>query len=459
MNQRVAVAVVYVLGLFVSVLDVTIVNVALPSIGRSLDVGTDRLGSVSVGYLVAVAVVIPVSGWLGDKFGGAPVLLSAIAVFTAASAACGLADTLSGLVLARIAQGFGGGLLAPVGLTMLYRAFPPGDRTRVLAKTALVTAAAPVLGPVLGGALLSGLSWRWIFFVNVPIGVAAVVFGLVFLQRQQRLAVERLDVVGLALSATGLAGFMFGLTSGPEQGWSAPTVLVALVAGPVLLVVLVWTQLRAEEPLLRLRLLDNRLFRLVNAVVFLGGAAFFGALFVLALYLQDDLGLSPASAGLLMLAEAVPVLLGAQLASRVLYRAVGPRRLLLGGLLGVAAAAALLGAVGPDLSRLGLVAVLALLGLSWSQVFIPASVAAFAQIVDVDTGRASTLSAALRQVGTASGIAIVSVVSAAARGSAADHLRGSQAAFYAAAGLAVAAAGVAAAIRDADADSTRRPPP
>ncbi|HXR54650.1 MAG TPA: MFS transporter, partial [Acidimicrobiales bacterium] len=162
-DQKVVVGVVYVSAMFMSILDATIVNVALPTIGRDFGVPTTAVAGVSIAFLVSLAVFIPASGWLGDRFGGKRVLLTAIVVFTAASMLCGISSTLGELVFFRILQGMGGGMLAPVGLAMLYRAYPPAERIRASAILMMPTTVAPALGPILGGILVTTLSWRWVF--------------------------------------------------------------------------------------------------------------------------------------------------------------------------------------------------------------------------------------------------------------------------------------------------------
>src|ERR1022692_708103 len=172
-DQRVAVSVVYVAALFMSIMDVTIVNVALPTIGRQFHVTTTSVDVIVIGYLVSLAVIIPASGWIGDRFGAKRTLLLAILIFTGASALCGTAGSLTQLVIFRVLQGVGGGMLTPVGMSMLYRTFPPSERVRLASILMTPTALAPAIGPVLGGLLVSDLSWRWVFYVNVPIGAAA----------------------------------------------------------------------------------------------------------------------------------------------------------------------------------------------------------------------------------------------------------------------------------------------
>ena len=178
-------SVVFVAAMFMNIMDVTIVNVALPTIGHEFHVRPDSVDTVAIGYLVSLSIFIPASGWLGDRFGARRMLLISVVVFTGASALCGSAQSLGQLVTFRIIQGFGGGLMVPVGMALLFRTFPPSERVRASSILVIPTTVAPALGPVLGGLFVTELSWRWVFFVNVPIGVAAWVFGLLFLGRHR----------------------------------------------------------------------------------------------------------------------------------------------------------------------------------------------------------------------------------------------------------------------------------
>src|SRR5437588_6316587 len=235
MDPKVSVSIVFVAVMFMSIMDGTIVNVALPSIGRQLSVPSTSLDAVVVAYLVSLAMVIPASGWLGDRWGTRRIFLLALALFTVTSALCGLAGNFTLLVLFRFLQGAAGGALAPVGTAMLYRTFPPAQRVRVSSILIIPTVIAPATGPVLGGLLVDQLSWRWVFFVNVPIGIAACLFGLVFLEEHREPTAGRFDLPGFLLAGMGLALALYALSEAPSSGWSSPAILGSALTGLFLL--------------------------------------------------------------------------------------------------------------------------------------------------------------------------------------------------------------------------------
>jgi EmrB/QacA subfamily drug resistance transporter len=459
-SQKVAVGVVFVAAMFMSIMDTTIVNVALPTIGRDFRVSATSVDSISIAFLVSLAVFIPSSGWLGDRFGGKRVLLAAIAVFTAASALCGLASSLGELVAFRILQGAGGGMLAPVGMAMLFRAFPPAERIRASAILTVPTTFAPALGPVLGGLLVTDLSWRWVFYVNLPIGVATFAFGAIFLRQPPQDQPGRFDLVGFLLSGFGLGLVMYGVSEGPDLGWHRPEVLGTIAAGAVLLVAMVVVELREAEPIVDLRLLGNRLFRAGNGVMVLASIAFLGTLYAISLYYQDGRGLSPLGSGLSTFPEALGVMGGAQLASRVLYPRLGPHRHISLGLIGTSASIGLLALMGPNTSLWWARLLMVTLGLSMAQVFVPVQAASFATITPAATGRASTMFNAMRQLGGAVGVAVLTTVIVLVgpvhrvAGHAVVNLTAYRVAFLAAAAICLSALAWSLSIRDADAATT-----
>jgi EmrB/QacA subfamily drug resistance transporter len=460
MNQKVAVAVVYCVALFMAIMDTTIVNVALPVIGRDFHTSLDAVDGVSISFLVSVGVFIAASGWLGDKFGGRRVLLGAIVIFTIASALCGLAANLGELVIFRVMQGIGGGLMTPVGLAMLFRVFPPAERVRASSILVIPTAFAPAIGPVLGGLLVTDLSWRWVFYVNVPIGIAGVLFGIIFLENHPLSEPGRFDLVGFLLAASGLGFVMYGVSEGPLQGWTTTWVLVTACAGAALIVLLVIFELRTDEPLVDLRVYTNRLFRSSSVVMVLASTAFLGVLFMVALFYQDGLHLTALQSGLNTFPEALGVMIGAQVGSRRIYPVIGPRREMVGGVVVVAASIGGMSLVGFETSLWWARLLMFTLGLGISQIFIPAQAASFATISPEKTGRASTLFNTARQLGGAVGVAILTTVIAAvgplrltAHGLV-PNLSAYHIAFLSAAGIALMAAIPALTVKDSDAAST-----
>jgi EmrB/QacA subfamily drug resistance transporter len=460
-SQKVAIGVVFVAAMFMSIMDTTIVNVALPTIGRDFKVSATAVDSISIAFLVSLAVFIPASGWLGDRFGGKRVMLTAIVVFTAASALCGLASSLGELVAFRILQGAGGGMLAPVGLAMLFRAFPPAERIRASTILTVPTTLAPALGPVVGGLLVTDLSWRWVFYVNVPIGVAAFTFGVIFLADSAQAQPGRFDLAGFLLSGLGLGLAMYGVSEGPNLGWRQPLVIATIAAGVLLLAAMVVVELRSAAPMVDLRLLGNRLFRSSNGVIVLASIAFLGTLYAISLYYQNGRGLSALGSGLSTFPEALGVMGGAQLASRVLYPRLGPRRHITVGLAGTAASIGLLALLGPQTSLWWARLLMLTLGLSMGQVFVPVQAAAFATITPEATGRASTMFNAIRQLGGAVGVAVLTTVIVLVgpvhlvAGHPVANLTAYRVAFLAAAAICLCAVACSLSIRDADAASTR----
>jgi EmrB/QacA subfamily drug resistance transporter len=338
--------------------------------------------------------------------------------------------------------------------------FPPAERVRASSILMIPTAFAPALGPVLGGLLVTDLSWRWVFYVNVPIGIAAVIFGALFLDDHIQAHPGRFDLAGFLLAASGLGLIMYGVSEGPLKGWAGTSVLTTIAAGAVLLVAMVLFELRQAKPLVDLRVYGDRLFRSTSVVLTLGAVAFLGVLFMVALFYQDGLHLSALQSGLNTFPEALGVLIGAQVVSRRLYPVFGPRRIMASGLTLVAVAMAGMAEIGAGTSLWWARGLMLFIGLGMSCVFIPAQAASFATISPEQTGRASTLFNAGRQLGGAVGVAFLTTVLAAvgptrlAAGHLVPDLTAYHAAFLAAAGIALVAVLAAFTVNDKDAAAT-----
>lgn len=457
------VAVVFVTGIFMDVLDTTIVNVALPALGRHFRASDTTLAWVVTAYLPSLAVWIPASGWLGDRFGTKRVFLVALALFTVGSALCGLAGSIGVLIACRVLQGVGGGMLTPVGTAMLFRAFPPHERAQASAVMMVPIGVAPTLGPILGGLLVDEASWRWIFYANLPVGVLGFLFALACLREHREEHVGRFDPWGFLLAGTGLPLVLYALSQAPGAGWGAPRVVGPGLAGAALLTLLVVVELRVREPMLGLRLLGDRMFRLGNAVTFAVSAGLLGVLFLLPLYLQQLRGLSALRSGLTTFPQALGVVAVARLAS-TLYPRLGPRRLLIGAMAVMALSTVPFLWVGLTTSLWWIRAVMLARGVALGLASVPLQAASYATVRPRDMGRASALYSANRQVAASFGVAVLATVlvertktAAASMGPTSAvglrqaALRGYHDAFLAAVLIAVIGVAAACLIRDEDA--------
>ncbi|THF76596.1 multidrug efflux MFS transporter [Cohnella fermenti] len=420
-NPKVAIRLIYVAAMFLVAMDATIVNVSLPAICEELGVSPAQAGTVNIGYLMAVALTLPLAGWLGERFGGKRVLLSAIAVFTAASVCCGLAGSLEGLILFRIIQGAAGGLIAPVGMALLFRAFPPEERANLSRSLVLPIAVAPAVGPVLGGFFVETLSWRWCFYINLPIGAAAFALGLAGLAaagRPQRSG--RLDWIGLLLSAPGFAMVIYALSQGSMRGWASPEIVATGLLGAVLLAAMTARSLRMPAPLLQLGLLSQRLYRTAGLIALCSSAGLLGMLYVFPLMYQNLFGASALHTGLTTFPEA----LGLMAASQCMpwsVRKLGVRRVIAVALLCAMAVFGALSLVQAD-TNAWLVRLLLLCGgFTLGHSVGAVQLLAFARIEPPRMGQATMLFQVQNRFGSALGVAVIgSVLAAGTAGAAAD---------------------------------------
>ncbi|CUH97718.1 putative membrane protein [Propionispora sp. 2/2-37] len=404
LNPKSAVSIVYVTAMFMAVMDGTIVNVALPAISDEFQIPPSAASSVNVGYLVSIAVFLPMAGWLGDRFGTKRTFLIALGMFTFASALCGFADNLQLLNLFRVFQGAGGGLLTPVGMAMLFRTFSPEERPKVSRSLVFPIAIAPVFGPVVGGFLVEQLSWRWVFYINFPIGILALLFGFMVFLEHKEAAAERLDLPGFLLSVPGLSLLMYALIQGPSQGWRSPVIWGAGVCGFIFICFLVFVELRVKTPMLDLRLLSARLFRTMSIISLFNAAGLTGLLFIFPLLYQSALNASALETGLTTFPEA----LGMMLASRVMpwsYRRLGARQVIAGGLLGAAILiVALVSIIGPETKPWTFRILFLGIGFFLGHVGVTSQFLTFNDITSASMGRATTLFNVQNRIGSALGV-------------------------------------------------------
>jgi EmrB/QacA subfamily drug resistance transporter len=451
---KVAVSVVFVSSMFMNIMDSTVVNVALPTLSRSFEVPLGSVSGVVTAYLVTLAVAMPASGWMGDRFGAKAVMIASVGLFTLASALCGLATSLPELVVFRALQGIGSGMFVPVGMAMLFRAFPPAERIRANRYLMVPTLVAPASGPVIGGALVTGLSWRWIFYINVPIGLAALAFGLLCLPGGSEHPAGRFDLPGFLLAAAGFPLFMYALSTGATSGWASPSVAGTGVPGLLLLIAFLATERRVAEPMLRLRIFSDRLFRITNLQLTVASAGFMGTLFLAPLLLQNGLGFSALHSGLSTFTEALGGMTGVQVTTR-LYKRIGPRRLVVGGMGGTVVTIGAMALTSPSTAPWLIPVLMFWTGCCFGFAMAPSQTANMATVSAADTGHASTLLNTMRQAGAAAGVALLGTMLAVSHAGRAD-LAGFRVSFLSAATLMLLGAVFATFVRDGDAIATMR---
>ena len=407
----IVISLVVVIGAIMSILDTTIVNVALATLGRDLHASLSTIQWVASGYLVALAVVIPMTGWASERFGAKQLWMVVVGLFVVGSVLSGLAWSAGSLIVFRVLQGLGGGMIMPAGMTILASAAGPQRIGRVMAVVGAPMLLGPILGPVLGGLILEKLSWRWIFYVNVPIGILALSLAWRLLPRATPQRGERLDVVGLALLSPGLAGIVFGLSEvSSKGGLSYAGAWGPIVAGITFVALFVWHAMRTRvRPLLDLTLFRTPGFAASAVSVMLIGAALFGAMLLLPLYLQITRGESTLATGLLM----VPQGLGAAAVMPISGRltdTVGGGRVALFGLVLVTGATVWMTGWGAHTSFVLTSINLFVRGIGFGCAMMPTMAAAYATVSRAAIPRATTAMNVFQRVGGSLGVALLAVV-------------------------------------------------
>ncbi len=405
------VSAVVIVGVIMSILDTTIVNVALETLARDLHSSLPTIQWVSAGYLLALAMVIPLTGWLSERFGSKEVWMTAVAAFGIGSALCGLAWSAESLIVFRVLQGFGGGMIMPVGMSLLAQTAGPRRVGRVMSVIGVPMLLGPILGPVIGGLIVSNASWRWIFYVNVPIVVLALVLGHRLLDRESgRADPGRLDWRGFSLLSPGLVGIVFGLSETETHGgFGSPIAFGPVVAGIALVAAFALYSLRAKRPLIDVRLFRVGCFSAAAATTFLLGAALFGAMLVIPLYYQIARGTTALSAGLLMAPQGLGAAAAMPLAGRLTDR-LGGGRVALVGIVAMTVGTIPFVAVGASTPYALLAGFLVLRGIGLGGAMMPAMAAAYATLQPAAVPRATSALNAIQRVGGSIGTALLAVV-------------------------------------------------
>ena len=406
---------VVVLGAIMSILDITVVNVALPTL--QADFGTlghpiaySTVAWSVTAYTLALATVIPMTGWAADRFGTKRLYITAVVLFVGGSVLCAASWSIGALIGFRVLQGLGGGMLMPLGMTIMTRAAGPHRIGRLMAILGVPMLLGPILGPILGGWLIQIASWHWIFLINAPIGVVAVGYAWWALPRDTPEPSESFDFLGMALMSPGLALFLFGVSSIPGEGTAAaPRVWVSMLVGVVLMVTFVFHSFRPEHPLLDLRMFRNRNLTVSIITMFLFAAAFFGGLLLVPTYFQEVRGESTLQAGLLVAPQGIGAMLTMPIAGALVDKHP------IGRIAPVGLILILIGMLG--LTQLTattpypvIIAELFVMGLGMGAVMMPLFTSALKTLRAHEVARGSTLLNISQQIASSVGVAIMSVL-------------------------------------------------
>jgi EmrB/QacA subfamily drug resistance transporter len=409
-REIIAPAVVVVLGAIMTILDATIVNVALPTLGRDLHASITVIQWVPTIYLLAFASVIPLSGWAAGRFGAKTVWLASLATFLTGSLLAGLSPTLGALIAFRVVQGLGGGMIMPLGQTMLAQVAGPNRMGRVMSIAGVPMLLAPVFGPLIGGSIIDAASWRWIFFVNLPVGLLAIVLAARLLPATAARPGQHLDVGGAVLLPGGLALFLYGLAQTSQHSQlTAPGALGPMIAGAVLMAWFVRHALRVTHPLIDVRLLRQRGFATGTAVNFVLGTALFGVALLLPLYFEILRGRTPLQTGLLLAPQGLGAAVVISLAGYLTDRA-GARRVVPAGVLLALAGTGWFTQIGAHTSYWELMTALFLVGAGLGATITPAMAAAFQDLPPTALGQATSAINVVQRVAGALGSATLAIV-------------------------------------------------
>jgi EmrB/QacA subfamily drug resistance transporter len=397
------------LALFMVVLDNLVVTVALPAIREDLGATLQSLEWTINAYTLAFAVMLIPGAALGDRFGRRRLFLIGLSLFTASSAAAALAPTTGALVAARALQGVGAAVVAPLTLTLLADAFPANRRGAALGIWSGISGTGIALGPIVGGAVVDGISWHWIFWINVPIGLALLPIAARVL-RESHGPSRTLDLPGFGLASIGLFALVFGLVRGQAEGWTTPLIVASLATGVVLLAGFVAWELRTKEPMVPMGLFRKRTYAVTNVVSFFMYFGTFGSIFLLTQVLQYVLGYTPFQAGLRMLLWTGATMVVAPIAG-VLAERIGSRGFMAAGLALQAGALAWFAATTSTSVTFGEQAIaFAMAGAGMGLVFAPSASALLSVVSPAQAGQASGTNNAIREVGGVFGVAVLATV-------------------------------------------------
>jgi EmrB/QacA subfamily drug resistance transporter len=396
-------------AVFMATLDNLVVTTALPVIRKDLHATVESLEWTVNAYTLTFAVLLLTGAALGDRFGRRRMLAVGLGIFTISSAAAALAPTANALIAARAAQGVGGAIITPLTLTILSAGVPANRRGAFIGAWSGIAGLAVAFGPLVGGAVVSGISWHWIFWLNVPIGIALIPLALTRLQETHGPA-GKLDLPGLGLASVGLTGIVWGLVRGHGQGWMSPEIITALAVGAVVFALFVLWELHTKEPMLPMRFFRNRVFALANVASLLMFFGMFGSIFLLSQFFQTVQGYSPLGSGLRILPWTIMPMFVAPIAGALSDKIGGARLMGIGLTLQAAGLGSLAAISTPATPYWELVAPFMVSGIGMAMFWAPVANVVLAAVRPEEEGQASGAQNAIRELGGVFGVAVLASV-------------------------------------------------
>jgi EmrB/QacA subfamily drug resistance transporter len=407
------VAGVVIFGLFMTILDSTIVNIAIPRLQNAFGASLSSVQWVLTGYTLVQGVATPLTAFLSQRLGQKQLYLLALTGFTIGSALCGLSINLPMLIVFRIIQGATGAFMMPLTITLLYSEFPLEERGLALGALGIPILLAPAIGPTLGGYIITFLGWQLIFYINVPIGIVGIILGSLFLHQNHAEKRTHFDLPGFIFSASGLALLLYGISDASTESWGSTKVLGCLVFGTLLLIIFVFVELNVasheRQPLLDIRVFANAPFTTSTIASILATFALYGGLFILPIYLQDLRGLSPFQAGILLLPQAFAAMIASVISGRLVDK-IGVRAVIIPGLVALAIALWLFSSIGAHTPYSTMQLWLIIRSFALGFCFQPLYVSALSEIQPAQLPQATAVSTTVRFVGSSLAVAIMATL-------------------------------------------------
>lgn len=385
-----------IVGMIMVILDSTVVNNAIPKLVEYFDTDLKTIQWTVTGYTLALSAVIPLAGWMTDKFGSKQIFMLTIALFTIGSVLCGIAQTPEQLIIFRIIQGLGGGMVAPLGMAMVFKLAPPERRGSIMGVLGIPMLMAPAFGPVLSGYLVDSVSWHWIFIINLPIGIIAFILGYKYLPKSDRHAAPHLDVIGMCLAPVAFSMLAYGVSEGGTS-WSSASTITGLTVGGIALILFIFVELGQKQPLLELKVFKSSDFTRSIILTWIVQLALFGAMLIVPLYLQGVMHYTALETGWILMPQALCAGIGMPISGR-LFDKIGARPLAFAGLTVISISLFILSGISVDTSLWVIIPCICMMGIGMGFSMMPLNTHVLNSAPRRLVSRVTPLTAAAQQV-------------------------------------------------------------